>query len=98
MEVRITFRSEIFLDGKDMKEIVEKWENIRLFSGEAVAEGADFIEVDTVEDADTYDDMMDEFNNPYGDEDEDDEEDEPHNSWDTDDTDEIFNDDKEDEQ
>lgn len=94
MEVRITFRSEIFLDGKDMKEIVEKWENIRLFSGEAVAEGADFIEVDTVEDVDTFDDVFDEFNNPYGDEDED----EPHNSWDTDDTDEIFNDDKEDEQ
>lgn len=93
MEVRITFRSEIFLDGKDMKEIVEKWESIQLFSGEAVAEGADFIEVDTVEDADTYDDVFDEFNNPYGDEDED----EPHNSWDTDDTDEIFNDDEEDE-
>lgn len=93
MEVRITFRSEIFLEGKDMKEIVEKWENIQLFSGEAVAEGADFIEVDTVEDADTYDDVFDEFNNPYGDEDED----EPYNSWDTDDTDEIFNDDEEDE-
>lgn len=91
MEVRITFRSEIFLDGKDMKEIVNKWENIRLFSGEAVAEGADFIEVDTVEDVDTFDDVFDEFNNPYGDEDE------PHNSWDTDDTDEIFNDDEEDE-
>ena len=87
--VRITFRSEIFLDGKDMKEIVEKWENLRLFSGEAAAEGVDFIEVDT------FDDVMDEFNNPYGDED--DEEDEPHNSWDTDDTDEIFNDGKEDE-
>jgi hypothetical protein len=68
MEVRITFRSEIFLEGKDMKEIVEKWENIRLFSGEAVAEGANFIEVDTVEDADTYDDMLNEFNNPYGNE------------------------------
>lgn len=85
MEVRITFRSEIFLEGKDMKEIVEKWENIRLFSGEAAAAGADFIEVDTVEDADTYDDVFDEFNNPYGDEDEDDEKDESHNYWGDDD-------------
>ena len=94
MEVRITFRSEIFLDGKDMKEIVEKWENLRLFSGEAAAEGADFIEVDTVEDADTFDDVLDEFNNPYGDEDEDDED---YNPWDTDGAGETFNDDEEDE-
>ena len=73
MEVRITFRSEIFLEGKDMKEIVSKWEDMELFSKEANEAYASEIEVVSVEDAETYDDLMDEFDDPYGDEDEEDE-------------------------
>jgi len=73
MEVRITFRSEIFLEGKDMKEIVSKWEYMELFSKEANEAYASEIEVVSVEDAETYDDLMDEFDDPYGDEDEEDE-------------------------
>ena len=73
MEVRITFRSEIFIDGKDMKEIVEKWEDMELFSKEANEAYASEIEVVSVENAETYDDLMDEFDDPYGDEDEEDE-------------------------
>lgn len=70
MEVRITFRSEIFLEGKDMKEIVEKWEDMELFSKEANEAYACEVEVVSVEDAETYDDLMDEFNDPYDEEDE----------------------------
>jgi hypothetical protein len=73
MEVRITFRSEIFLEGKDMKEIVSKWEDMELFSKEANEAYASEIEVVSVEDAETYDDLMDEFDDPYGDDDEDEE-------------------------
>ena len=73
MEVRSTFRSEIFLEGKDMKEIVSKWEDMELFSKEANEAYASEIEVVSVEDAETYDDLMDEFDDPYGDEDEEDE-------------------------
>lgn len=73
MKVRITFRSEIFIDGKDMKEIVDKWANLQLFSSEAAEAGADIFEVSSVEDAETYDDVMDKFDYPYDDEDEEDE-------------------------
>ena len=70
MKVRITFRSEIFIDGKDMKEIVSKWENLRLFSSEASVYDADLFEVSSVEDAETYDDVMDKFEHPWDDDDE----------------------------
>ena len=73
MKVRITFRSEIFIDGKDMKEIVSKWANLQLFSSEASVYDADLFEVSSVEDAETHNDVMDKFDYPYDDENEEDE-------------------------
>jgi NADH:ubiquinone oxidoreductase subunit E len=61
MEVRITFRSELYLEGKDMKEIAEKWEGMELFSNEANCAGACEVAVVSVEDNDTYDDLTEEF-------------------------------------
>ena len=61
MEVRITFKSELYIEGKDMKEIVEKWEGMELFSKEANYAGAYETAVVSVEDNDTYDDLTQEF-------------------------------------
>lgn len=61
MEVRITFRSEIYLEGKDMAEISRKWDSIELFSKEANEAYACEIELNSVEDAETCEDVMTEF-------------------------------------
>lgn len=58
MEVRITFRSEIYIEGDNLGEIKDKWEEIPLYSPEAEKSDVDFIEVLTVEDADDYSDLM----------------------------------------
>ena len=54
MEVRITFRSEIYIEGDNLKDIKEKWESIPLYSQDAEKADADFIELISVEDADTH--------------------------------------------
>ena len=58
-KVRITFRSVVFIEGKDLKEIKQKWENMELFSSN---ENISFVEVSSVEDADGYKDIKSEFN------------------------------------
>ena len=62
MKVRITFRSEIVLEGNDLEDVANKWSGIPLFSDEATANGAEFIELVSVEDADTCKDLMVELN------------------------------------
>ena len=54
MEVRITFRSEIYIEGNNLKDIKEKWESLPLYSQDAEKADADFIELMSVEDADTH--------------------------------------------
>ena len=72
MEVRITFRSEIYVSGKTLAECKEQWEEMSLFSADALLKNhANFVEVCSIEDADTYEDLEDEWDK---DEDEDDEE------------------------
>ena len=36
IEVRVTFRSEVYIKGKTLDEIREKWENIPIFSADAL--------------------------------------------------------------
>lgn len=57
MEVRITFRSEAFIEGKDLAEIKRKWEELDLNNNS----GMEFVELCSVEDADTYEDIETEF-------------------------------------
>lgn len=58
MEARITFRSEIYIEGKDIGDIEDKFQNIPLFSADALEKyGAEFIEVVSVEDADSNKDL-----------------------------------------
>ena len=59
MEVRITFRSEVYIKGETLDEIRNKWQELPLYSGEALEDAsAEFIEVVSVEDAETYEDLM----------------------------------------
>ena len=63
MEVRITFRSEVVIKGRNMEEIRDKWEEMPLFTDEAEKEhSAEFIEIVSVEDNHTDDDIMEQWN------------------------------------
>lgn len=62
MEVRITYRSEVYIKGDSLKEIKEKWDALNLTSQEGNSE---FVELCSVEDAETYEDLEEEFNNLY---------------------------------
>lgn len=55
MELRITFRSEVFLQGKDMKDIAKKFQDMDFYSDEAHKKGISFVEVSSVEDSDFID-------------------------------------------
>lgn len=55
--VRITFRSEVIIEGNTLNEINEKWQNLPLFSNDAEECGAEFIEVVSTEDAETYEEV-----------------------------------------
>ena len=63
IEVRVTFRSEIYIKGKTMEEIKDKWEELPLFSADALDHSADICEMVTAErvDDDSYDDVIDIF-------------------------------------
>ena len=65
MVARITFRSEIYIEADTMDDIVEAWERIPLWSQEADSHNVDFVEVVSVEDANTYKDLTNEFNEFY---------------------------------
>ena len=63
MEVRFKFSADVYVSGKDMAEIKQKFEEMPLFSADALEEGsAEFSELLLVENADTYEDLMDEYN------------------------------------
>ena len=73
MKVAFKFDAYVYLEGENMAEIREKFENMPLFSKEALKEGhAEFCELFLVEDAETYKDLMDEYDKAYDDEDDED--------------------------
>lgn len=60
IEVRVTFRSEVYIKGKTLDEIREKWEDIPIFSADALETyHAGYIEICSSErvDDDSYDDV-----------------------------------------
>ena len=69
MEVRIKFSADVYIKGDNMAEIREKFENMPLFSADALEEGsAEYCETLLIEDADTYDDLSQEYDNCYNNE------------------------------
>ena len=66
MLVRITFRSECYVEGDDMAEIRDKFENAGIYSVDFLKNlDGGFVETMTVEDADTYEDKISEYFNCY---------------------------------
>ena len=66
MKVRITFRSELSIEGEDLAEVVSKFERMPLFSGEALEEGcAEYLEMVSMDDEDTGEDLMPKYNEMY---------------------------------
>ena len=57
MEVRITFRSEVIIKGDNLAEIRDKFEEMTLFSEEANKYDAAYMELVSVEDNNTYEDL-----------------------------------------
>jgi hypothetical protein len=63
-EVRIKFSASVYIKGKTMREIREKWENCTLLPTDETEDGDVFYEFDErllVEDAETYEDLSKEF-------------------------------------
>ena len=63
IEVRVTFRSEVYIKGKTMEEIKNKWEEFSLFSVDALDNDVDVCELVSAERVDdgSYDDVMNIF-------------------------------------
>ena len=65
MEVRITYRSEIYIKGDTLEEIKRKWENIDLSPidcQEPDTPDHAFLETVSIEDADTFKSLENEWN------------------------------------
>lgn len=62
MEIRIKFSADIIVTGDTMQDVREKFETMPLWSDEAKGCSVEFGEILLVEDAETYNDMMDEYN------------------------------------
>lgn len=66
MKIRITFRSECYVEGDSMAEIRDKYETTNIYSEEFLENlDGDFVETMTVEDADTYEDKSSEYFHCY---------------------------------
>lgn len=62
MELRITFRSEIYIEGETMQDCINKWNETQLYFPD---NGCSFIEVNTIEDANTFEDKTNEWDELY---------------------------------
>jgi hypothetical protein len=61
MEVRIKFSADIYIKGESMREIKEKFESMPLFTAEALDNFVEYSETLLIEDANTYKDLSDEW-------------------------------------
>lgn len=63
MKAIITFRTKLEVSGENMEEIVQKFSVLDLYSEEARKKnGIEFVEVNSVEEPDTFKDLKPEFN------------------------------------
>ena len=63
VRVRIKFSADIAIKAENLAEAKRKWENMPLWSEEALNSGADFCEELLIEDAETYDDLQQKWHN-----------------------------------
>lgn len=63
---RITFRGDVYIESESLQQAEEIWEDLNIFSDEAKEKySADFVELESVEDSDTYEDLTSKFKNIY---------------------------------
>ena len=64
MEVRVTYRSEIYIQGDTLEDIKRTWESINLddVEHEENVTSYGFVKLMSVEDADSYEDLTSKFN------------------------------------
>ena len=65
MEVRIKFDADLIITGENLQEVREKFEGMNLWSDEAKSCLVEFSEIQLVEDAETYEDLMKDYNHCY---------------------------------
>lgn len=58
-KLRLTFRCEVEIEAPSYADAMQKFYGISLFSDEATENGAEFVEMVSVEDGDTYEDVTD---------------------------------------
>ena len=61
VRVRIKFDADIVIEGNSLKDCRSKWENLPLFSADALDLGVEYGETLLVEDAETYEDLSKEW-------------------------------------
>ena len=61
MVVRIKFSADLYIDGDTIEEVRKKWESMPLFSQDAEKCGVEYSETLLVEDADTFEDLLNHF-------------------------------------
>lgn len=62
MELRITFRSEIYIEGETMQDCIDKWGKM---SDEDIYNKSSFVEINSIEDAGTFEDKTTEWDELY---------------------------------
>ena len=60
-KIRLRFSAEIYIKAENIQEAREKWEGMQLFSQEALECEAEFIDFESIEDAETYKDISEEW-------------------------------------
>lgn len=61
-KVRIRFSAEIYFEGETIEDVAKQWVNTTLLSEDAISNHyADFLEIESVEDEDTGEDIGYEF-------------------------------------
>ena len=62
MVIRVRFAAEVYINADNVKDAKNKWEDIPLFSADALEEySAEFVELEAVEDGETYKDLEEEW-------------------------------------
>lgn len=61
MEVRITFRSEVVIEGNSLDDIYRKWVDMPLYSEEARQSQVGYIEIVSAENTETNENVKDYF-------------------------------------
>lgn len=63
--LRLTCRAEVYIEADTLAEARDKWESMDLFSNDAMKHNAAFVELVSVEDEETYKDLLHDWDHAY---------------------------------